>query len=366
MKLRLLHVINNLRCGGAEVLLRDSLPVMRDRGIDASVMLLSDSGAEIREEIVSMGFSVLSSRAGSLMSPGQLPWIRRLLRNAEPDIVHVHLFPSLYWMALARPPKGPPMVCTEHSTTNRRRGHPCLRTLETLVYRRYDRIVCISEGVRGALLSWIPALSSRTVTVHNGVDLRRIGMARPAERERLFPGCGPGNRLLVMAASFSWKKDQATVVRALALLPERFRLLLPGEGPMRSDVERLAGELGLEGRVSFPGNIPDIPGVLKACDIAVQSSISEGFGLAAVESMAAGVPVVASRVSGLSEVVGEAGVLFGQGDHEGLARAVLEIEGQPGRRDDLVKRGLERAGQFSIEKMVDGLISVYKAVLGRS
>lgn len=330
------------------------------------MLLLSETGAQIMQDIEKTGFRVLRTRAKGLMSPGQLPEIRRLLKSASPDLVHVHLFPSLYWMALACPRNGPAMVCTEHSTTNRRRELPFLRPLERFVYRRYQRIICISEGVRGALLSWNPSLSQRTVTVHNGVDLKRIESAQPADREEIFPGCCPGEKLLVMAASFSRKKDQATVIRALRILPERFRLILPGEGPAMENMKRLAGELGLDRRVNFPGNLADMPGILKACDYAIQSSVSEGFGLAAVESMAAGLPLFASRVPGLSEVAGDAGVLFRQGDHEELARVVLEIDMNADRREELVKRGLERAERFRMENMADGLVSVYETVLGRS
>ncbi|MFO7626678.1 MAG: glycosyltransferase [Candidatus Fermentibacteraceae bacterium] len=365
-QLKLLHVINNLRFGGAEVLLRDSLPLMRDRGLSVSILILSDHDEEILKDIEGMGFNVLRSRARDLSSPAQVPQIRRLLKSADPDIVHVHLFPALYWTALACPRKGPGMVYTEHSTTNRRREFSFLRPVETLIYRRYERIICISDGVRRALLSWLPSLARRTVVVHNGVDIQRIRRARPAIREEFHPGCAPGDRLLVMVASFSRKKDQATVIRALGLLPMNFCLLLPGDGPAREDMKSLASGLGLGDRVSFPGNRPDIPDILKACDYAIQSSISEGFGLAAVESMAAGLPVLASRVSGLSEVVGDAGILFEPGNPEALACAILEVEKNGGTREALITRGLKRADRFRMENMVDNLISIYGTVRGRS
>lgn len=359
-------MINNLRYGGAEVLVRDSLPLMRDRGLKVSVLVLSNQGEEILRDIEGMGFSVLRSGVRGLLSPAQVPRIRRILRIVDPDIVHVHLFPSLYWTALACPRNGPGLVYTEHSTANRRRELSCLRPLEALIYRRYERIICISDGVRRALLSWLPSLSRRAVVVHNGVDLQRIRQARPAGREEFHPGCAPEDRLLVMVASFTRKKDQATVIRALGLLPGIFRLLLPGDGPTRENMRNLANEMGLGERVCFPGHRPDIPGILKSCDYAIQSSISEGFGLAAVESMAAGVPLLASRVSGLSEVVGDAGILFEPGNPEALAGAILELEQHDATRKAMVARGLERAETFRMENMVDNLILTYGTLRGRS
>lgn len=359
-------MINNLRYGGAEVLVRDSLPLMRDRGMSVSVLILSDNDERILKDIEGMGFRVLRTRVRGLYSPAQVPRIRRLLINAAPDIVHVHLFPALYWTALACPRKGPGLVYTEHSTANRRRGLFFLRPIESMIYQRYKRIICISEGVRSALVSWLPSLSRRASVVHNGVDIQRIRKAVPARREELCPGCAPGDKLLVMVASFRRKKDQATVIRALGLLPGSFRLILPGEGPTSGQMKSLASELGLGDRVSFPGNRPDIPGILKACDYAIQSSFSEGFGLAAVESMAAGIPVLASRVPGLSEVVGDGGILFEPGNPEALAGAILELEKNDGTRTDIVTRGLMRAEAFRMENMVDDLISAYLTVPGRS
>lgn len=366
MQLRLLHVINNLSIGGAEVLLRGSLPLLRERGVTAAILVLSGDGRDMSNDMVEEGIRVLRSRAGRLSSPAQVPEVRRLLKSFDPDIVHVHLFPSLYWTALACPGNGPPMVYTEHSTMNRRRGLPFLRPVETLIYRRYIRIICISEGVRGSLLSWNPSLSRRAVVVHNGIDIQRIRGAEPANRAELCPGCAPGDRLLVMAASFTRKKDQATVIRTLGHLPECFRLVLPGDGPTIGEMKRLAGDLGLAARVGFPGHCTDIPGILKACDYGIQSSNHEGFGLAAVESMAAGIPLFASRIPGLSEVVGDAGILFRPGDHRELAQAILETDRQEGAWVNLSQKGMERAERFRIENMVEKLLNIYGSVLERA
>lgn len=347
-------------------MLRDSLPLMRERGVSASILLLSGSGSEIRNDIEGNGFEVHGSRVRNLLSPAQVPEIRRCIDRVKPDIVHVHLFPALYWTALARPQRDPRIVFTEHNTNNRRRGQALLRPVENFIYRRYTKIICISEGVRRGLIEWQPWISERTVVVHNGVDVKRMSVAEPALREMLHPGTGPGDRLLVMVASFSGKKDHATVIRALSLLPGRFRLLLPGEGPTKESMMNLTEELGLGNRVSFPGNSRDIPGILRACDYAVQSSRWEGFGLAAVEAMAAGIPLLASRVEGLSEVVGDAGVLFEPGNHQVLADAILDLERHPLSKEEFRARGLARANEFRMENMVEKLISVYKAVMGRA
>jgi len=354
-------VINNLRYGGAEILLRDSLPLLKRKCGAVSLLVLSGADSPFEEELRNNGVDVLHTGVSRVRSPGQIMGIRRVVRAAKPDIVHVHLFPALYWTALARPRAK--LVYTEHNTWNWRREKRYLRWFEALVYRRYKRVLCISGGTRNGLLKWLPSLSSKAVVVPNGIDLERFERAVPLSRQSILPSLKEGDRVLVMAASFTGKKDHSTAIRALSMLPENFFLILCGEGPTRHSMSVLAQELGLHKRVGFPGNRPDIPALFKACDYAVQSSHWEGFGLTAAEAMASGLPVIASRVEGLSETVGAGGVLFEPGNPSALAAAVMELENDPVLRESLIENARRRSGDFDIRKMVERQLEIYRSIL---
>lgn len=346
--MRVLHLINDLDVdGGAQRIVRDL--VERTLDCEPAVLTLKPAPAEVLAELEERG--VVSSSLRPLR-PSSLGRARRLVREA--DVVHVHLFPSLYLGALLSRPK----VFTEHNTTNRRRSRPWLRPLERRVYRRYDRVGCISEAARGALAEWVGDLDGRLEVVVNGIRLDRFRAAtRPAPQ--------PPFRLL-MTAGFTAQKDQASLVRALEHLPASFELHLVGEGVNRSAVEAVARQRRLESRVVFHGRLPneELPRLLSDTDLYVQSSHWEGFGLAPVEAMAAGIPAVGGDVAGLAEVIGDPALLFPAGDDRAMARVICTLLEDPARYEHESARAGERAARYDCDVMAAQYRAMYASVAG--
>ncbi|MGH9669124.1 MAG: glycosyltransferase, partial [Terriglobales bacterium] len=132
---------------------------------------------------------------------------------------------------------------------------------------------------------------------------------------------------------------------------------------LRPSLEALAASLGIWERVHFLGRRADVPQLLKLADVYVHSSHWEGFGIAAVEAMAAGLPVIASDVPGLSQVVGSAGLLFPRGDADCLAGHISSVLASESLRRQLSQAGRERARSFSIEQSVEAYINLYRSVV---
>jgi glycosyltransferase involved in cell wall biosynthesis len=156
-------------------------------------------------------------------------------------------------------------------------------------------------------------------------------------------------------ARLSSEKALDVLLRAAALLIERgrsIRVVLAGDGQERRQLERLAAELGLADRVEFRGDVPHdaVPAVLSGLDIFALPSKAEGFGVAVVEAAAMGLPVVASNVHGLPDVVhdGSSGLLVPPGDVEALAGAIDRLAGDPGLR-----AAMGRAGRKLVEERYD-------------
>ena len=146
-------------------------------------------------------------------------------------------------------------------------------------------------------------------------------------------------------------------------MPEDYELWLIGDGERRSIIEQCIKDNKLEDRVLLLGIRSDIPSLLKSVDVVVQSSHWEGFGLAAVEGMAAGKPVIASDVEGLAQVVEGAGILFPLGDDKKLADIIkLLIEDQT-YYQQVAANCMERAKMFDIQKMVDAYNEVYEGLV---
>ena len=197
-------------------------------------------------------------------------------------------------------------------------------------------------------------------TVSNGIDTRAFAAARPdAEICRKYDGC----TRLIMVARFAAAKDHATVIRAMKLLPSECHLFFVGDGPRRGECERMAKELQLEARVHFMGMRADVAQLLKSCHIGIMSSHWDGFGLAAVEAMAARLPVAASDVEGLREVVDGAGLLFGCGDASELASQVRRLIADPDFYDRTSEACFARACEYDISATARAYESIYKQLI---
>jgi glycosyltransferase involved in cell wall biosynthesis len=355
--MRVLQVIDSLPLAGAEVLVANMAPRLRARGIDCHVAVLRLISSPLEASLREAGVPLEATGPDRIYS---LRHVRPLIRMMEGyDLVHVHLFPAQLWAVLAAVKLRPriPLVTTEHGSSNFRRRW-WLRAFDGWMYPHYRIIACNSEATAAELARWCPRIAPRIRMIHNGIPLEDFESAAPVDLPR-HPQC---TARVIFVGRFDPPKDHATVLRALSEIPAA-ELVLVGDGPLRPPMEELARTLNMADRVTFLGRRSDIPGLLKASDIFVHSSSFDGFGIAACEAMAAGLPVVASDVPGLSQVVKGAGVLFPAGDHHALARELRALLSSPEKRSRLSGAARERARNFGIERTVDSYIELYELTL---
>ena len=227
------------------------------------------------------------------------------------------------------------------------------------MYRRYDKIVCISDIAKEKLLDHIGhKYASEVLTINNGVDVQRFYVAEEAEGLRT-----PDTFATVMVAGFREAKDQDTLIRAIALLPAQYRLWLVGDGVRRAELESTITSAGVGERVSLLGIRSDVPQVLKSADVVVMSSHWEGLSLSNIEGMSSGRPFIASDVDGLREVTKGYGVLFPHEDAEALANIIRRLHDDKAYYDEVADKCYQRAMMFDINKMVDGYEFVYKELV---
>lgn len=350
-------MINSLTGGGAEKLLTQLLPKLWGQGVEVEVLLLTGSENELAALLTRNGIPVRYSRSKRLYSPAQILSIRKYLRSFQ--IIHAHLFPAFLWVAIGvlfLPKKA--AIYTEHSTTNRRRKHGLLKLIDFLTYSRYSRIVCISRGVKETLVNYLRSTEAKSVVVYNGIDLRRFTAGSDPELARAQ------GRLVVCVANLLPGKGQDVLIKAIPLLPGDVQVAFAGRGPLEEKLRELARDLGVLGRIRFLGYVEEVSSIYKSAKVCVIPSMWEGFGMVAVEAMASGVPVVASRIPGLAEVVGEAGTLFEAGNPSDLAGKISELLKSPDLWAERRRRGIERARQFSIDRMAEEHCRLYSAALG--
>lgn len=356
--MKILHVITSMAVGGAEALVCQLAPLFRDRGHDVEVALFDGSDTVLTKRLEQTGIKIHRfSKGGSVYNPLHIARLVRLMRKF--DIVHTHNTSPQFFAAIAEVLCSVVLCTTEHNTSNRRRSSKWCVPLDRWMYGRYDKVICISRRAEENLREFIGSESDRICTINNGIDLRRIAAASPIDDFK-----PAGTKAIVMVAGFRWEKDQDTLIRAMSLLPEKFHLYLVGQGVRKAECEALARSEGVAGRVHFLGLRTDVPDVLASCDYAVMSSHFEGLSLSSVEGMAAGVPMLASDVDGLREVVGGAGILFEHADPEAFAKEILRLDSCPELYKTVADKCLAKSRDYDIAGMADAYCKVYSEICG--
>jgi len=358
--MKILHIINNLQLGGAEALLRDIINPIKEKNIQIDVLLLDGKDTSIKHQIEQLDISLFClGKNINLYNPFLVFKLRKYIENY--DIVHVHLFPAQYWVAFVKIlfKTKTKLITTEHNTTNRRRKIKLLLPFERMVYKSYNKIICISEQTKDALLEHINCCSEKVEVVNNGVKLDRFINASGYKKIELLKDADSDDIFILQIARFTEQKDQQTVIKALPFLPENVRLLFAGQGATINKCVQLAKELNVEKRVHFLGNRSDIERIIKTCDIVVVSSNWEGFGLAAVEGMAACKPVIASNVAGLANVVYKAGLLFEKGNVIDLVTNIFRLINSKDEYIKISNMCKQRALDYDIKDMIEKYCKIY-------
>lgn len=365
--MKILHIIDNLSMGGGQNLLIGLAGMQKRLGNNVTVLALEpceDSLVKNRIEAEGVDVSVLSTKVG-LYNPLQIfllmPWIRKH------DIVHVHLFPALYWGGFSRILSLPktPLVYTEHSTRNRRRDNPILRAIDTFVYKYcYDKIIACSDKALETFKKVYPNVNN-ACSINNGVDIAKYHDAEPYSKHELL-GVTEGSFIITMVARFMFMKRQDTIVEAIKKLPTKFHACFVGSEPEDIGllkVKDLSERLGVADRVHFLYLRSDVPRILKTSDVIIMSSEYEGLSLSSIEGMAAGKPFIATNVDGLREIVEGAGELFELCNSDQLANIVLRLESDKKYYDDVASKCLVRASKYDLSNMVNEYMNTYLDII---
>lgn len=380
MRTRVLHVITRLEPGGAQ---RNTLYTVEhlDRSqfepalawgpgdpLDEAAAAIPDLRREPVPELVRPISPALDWRA-----------LRRLLgvvRRLQPQVVHTHSSKAgVLGRLAARIGRTPVVVHSIHGFGFTPLQPGPVRMLyviaERVMARWTDHFVTVSESNLRAGLALGLFPPERASVIRSGIELGRFRSPEGGREARERLGVPEGAPLVVQVGNFKPQKAPLDFVRVAAAVAREAPgawFVMVGDGELRPAAEELASDLSVAGRIVFCGWWDDIPGLLAASRVSVLTSRHEGLPRAAVESLAAGVPVVATAVDGTPEVVkdGRNGFLVEAGDVAGLARRVSQL-----LRDDELHRRLAAAAaegldEFDIDRMVREQEELYRWLLGRS
>jgi glycosyltransferase involved in cell wall biosynthesis len=334
---------------------------MHARGVRCQVA--ARPGSPLADRCTAAGLDVVALDPRGELDPVAALRLRRHIRREKVRIVHAHTAHAHGTAALALAGlKSIPLVVTRRVQRGIAPGR-----LSRAKYRACARIIAISDHIRTLLIeAGLPP--ERIVRIHSGIDPEKF--TNRADRAGIRRECGFPEQSVVVGtvAALTREKGLPVLIEAAATVAHRCphaRFLVVGDGPLSDELQTLRDRLDLGERMRFTGFRTDVGALLSAMDIFAFPSLSEGLGTSILDAMLMGLPVVATRTGGIPELVheGDTGYLFPPGDHESLARRLVELACDEGERHRLGHSGARRVRAFSVARTIEATIAVYDDVL---
>lgn len=362
--MRVCSIITSFTSGGAETLVGNLATAFVAAGHDAAVLALSDAGqvgndpgierammARLRD--VGVDAASLHLRQRKNVIAGAMALRRHLAQGGMPDVIHAHTAAALPHIALARP--ACPVILTHH---NSRLSFP------PWAYRVFDRVVDAYVAISGECERQTSRLAERPVLPIQNAASAEFMAAAPRARASRDP-------IVLAVGTVSAQKDYPTLIRAAGPLarrlgPRRSRILIAGGGAELPALQALAAEEGADDLVTLLGPRSDIPALMRSADVFANSSLWEGFSIAMIEAAMSGLPMVATKVPGNSEMVLPEvnGCLVPASDPAALADAIAGVLDDDRRYAALSQGALASAARFSIEQCAAAHLGLYDDAIG--
>lgn len=370
--LKVLHIIGGGEFGGAEKHILNLAGAVDLQAVELTVCCLFS--APFVEAATRAGIRALAVPMCSKADFAVIRKLSGLIQSGKFDIVHTHgVRANLLGRLAARQAGKKKVITTVHSLLERDYQGMALRYANNLAERATrsltDHFIAVSQGLKDRLVAGgIPAKS--ITVIYNGIlldGLRPFDAAETALKEKYSDNEAP--LVGIVARLHAVKGHRYFIEAAQKILLQRpaTRFLIVGDGPYRPVLEKLVGSMGVSDRVVFTGFVEDVYSLMAELDLLVISSLWEGFGLTAIEAMVLGVPVVATEVGGLPEVVqhGKTGLLAPPADAAALAKSIVWMLDHPQEAREMAAKGGDMVRlKFTAGEMARRTVELYRKVAG--
>ena len=367
MKIRVLEVLASLQRAGAERV-AVSLACRLDRSrFDTALVSLFDAFPNGLEPVLAeAGVETWHLGKHPGVDPRMVARLFRVMRAFQPAVVHTHSYVLRYSLPAGLAARAGAMVHTVHNLAAKE-VDLAGRLIHRVAFRRRVAAVAVGEEVRRSFRELYGA--EPAAMIPNGIDadaFRRPGARQPWRQAN---GFAEGDFLIASVARLEPQKNPLGLIESFAQAfgdDRHGRLLLAGDGSLREAAREYSARRGVADRVHFLGVRAEVAEMLAACDLFALSSHWEGNPMAVMEAMAAGLPVVATAVGSVPELVadGETGLLVPPGEERAFAAALASLARDPGRRHELAAAALRRSAAFNVDTMVASYAGLFERLAG--
>lgn len=370
--MRLLWLIDSLTLGGAETLAAKFAIEARRRGLDVTLAVLKTIGGNpIEKRLHDADVAIVHLGSKNLRDVRAFRRLISLIRDERYELVHSHLTYASIWGAVASARTGVPHVATLHTLPLKPGAGAAdrvrQRLLVSLLTRYAARVIAVSDAQRSAWIQATPLRSDKVIVVPNGVATAGDEPSSAAREEGMTstsdsPAIGTiaalrrGKGFDILLPAF--RRVQQEMPHAT--------LRVAGDGALRDALQRQATDLGIAASTEWLGYREDVDAVLARLDVFVHPTFEDALPTAVLEAMAAGVPVVASAIGGVPEIITHEvdGLLVAPGDVDALAAAILRLLRDAGLRTRLAEAGRATIGRrFAVDVWIESLLGVYRDVI---
>lgn len=364
--MKILHIIDSLEIGSVGKFLIELIKIQRLNGMNIDILVLSMDNNYY--EIDGLIYSKIDKK-----NYKTLFFIRDLIKKGGYNLIHAHLEYSQKWVALASyidisqylsKTKKRIYLTTEYKykknyKISKKRGYK----ISTGIYNRFSKIICVSNRIEESLGNILKMKNKGIlITIEKGVVIEKNSELQ-VEIKRSEINVSESDILLVMISKLEDTKDHETLLKAMNLLPKKYKLLIVGEGSKKEKILKLGNELRLGNRLKIMNNRPDTEKILEISDISVLPSLNEEENLIILESMAAGTPIIMSGVEKTARISENNWLTFDRENPRDLAKKILELNRDDELRGLLIKKGKEIILKYSLDIIEKKYVSLYRGLL---
>ena len=366
-KIKVLEVINSLKIGGAELLLRNFVIEAKKNNqytVDVCTLYATNDAKNI-EEIKKKNVRIWSLDLKNKYTPSSVGKIKKIIEKENYDIIHVHLFPASAFVALSSLflKKSIIYLFTLHNTFNRRRSIKIFKIIDGLIYNRYAKIICISKQVQNSLIKWVPKIKEKIEIIPDGIPMNSKSNDNPLMKkyDALFVGRlvqQKGVNFLLEAVNILQKKYKKII-----------RVAVVGEGPLKKELIKICEELKIKDSVEFLGFQRDVDQIMRSSRVLVLPSLWEGFGLVLLEAMKNKLPIIATNVGGIPEIItdGHEGILVPKENPKILANSINRLLENSKLRNQFIQNAYKKVqNHYSIEKYTHNMFNLYSKMMSEN